>query len=248
MLGLRAASVAGRGPARSWQQDGLLIEDEGGRRLRGGGGGDEAKARLEASMRKAEAEVVRTQGMEVSLLVKSFFEAPVEAVLQRMAGAGGRRPSVAEAREVARRARAAGERAPPPPSTATSRAEAARAATAAAAAERRSRALEAELREVRRARCDAEERRRARLEGTRGGGGDDGGGDVQGDGGRGVQHRRAARRRAVATTTVATTTAVWTAAVLRRRLRQGVWRGAEGARLLVRRPEPAPARRAGMQT
>ena len=61
-------------------------------------------------MRKAEAEVRRTQDMEVSLLVKSFFEAPVEAVLQRMAGAGGRRPSVAEAREVARRARAAGER------------------------------------------------------------------------------------------------------------------------------------------
>ena len=49
-------------------------------------------------MRKAEAEVGRTQDMEVSLLVKSFFEAPVEAVLQRMAGAGGRRPSVAEAR------------------------------------------------------------------------------------------------------------------------------------------------------
>ena len=40
-------------PARSWQQDGLLVEDEGGRRLRGGGGGDEAKARLEAAMRKA---------------------------------------------------------------------------------------------------------------------------------------------------------------------------------------------------
>ena len=58
-------------------------------------------------MRKAEAEVRRTRNMEVSLLVKSFFEAPVEAVLQRMAGAGGRRPSVAEAREVARRARAA---------------------------------------------------------------------------------------------------------------------------------------------
>jgi hypothetical protein len=48
-------------------------------------------------------------------------KAPVEAVLQRMAGAGGRRPSVEEAREVARRARAAGERAPPPPRTATSR-------------------------------------------------------------------------------------------------------------------------------
>ena len=84
-------------------------------------------------MRKAEAEVRRTQDMEVSLLVKSFFEAPVEAVLQRMAGSGGRRPSVAEAREVARRARAAGERAPPPPRTATSRAEAARAAATAAA-------------------------------------------------------------------------------------------------------------------
>ena len=57
-------------PARSWQQDGLLVEDEGGRRLRGGGGGDEAKARLEAAMRKAEAEVWRTRGMEVSLLVQ----------------------------------------------------------------------------------------------------------------------------------------------------------------------------------
>ena len=68
-------------PARSWQQDGLLVEDEGSRRLRGGGGGDGAKARLEAAMRKAEAEVWRARGMEVSLLVKSFFEAPVEAVL-----------------------------------------------------------------------------------------------------------------------------------------------------------------------
>ena len=82
-------------PARSWQQDGLLVEDEGGRRLRGGGGGDEAKARLEVAMRKAEAEVLREHEMEVSLLVKSFFEAPVEEVLQRMAGASGRRPSVA---------------------------------------------------------------------------------------------------------------------------------------------------------
>jgi len=209
--------------ARSWQQDGLLVEDEGGRRLRGGGGGDEAKARLEVAMRKAEAEVMRAHCMEVSLFVKSFFEAPVEAVLQRMAGAGGRRPSVAEAREVARRARAAGERTPPPaPRTAPSRAEPARAATAAAAAERRSRALEAEWREARRVRCDAEERRRACLKGTR-------------DGAAvttrvamfratvvGVCSRRAARWRAVATTTVATTMAVWTAAVLRRRLRQGV--------------------------
>ena len=37
------------------------VEDEGGRRLRGGGGGDGAKARLEAAMRKAEAEVRRTR-------------------------------------------------------------------------------------------------------------------------------------------------------------------------------------------
>ena len=47
--------------------------------------------------------------------------------------------------------------------------------------------MDAEWREARQARCDAEERRRARLEGTRGGGGDDGGGGVQGDGGRGVR-------------------------------------------------------------
>ena len=43
-------------------------------------------------MRKAEAEVMRAHCMEVSLFVKSFFEAPVEAVLQRMAAvpaAGG---------------------------------------------------------------------------------------------------------------------------------------------------------------
>ena len=72
-------------PARSWQQDGLLVEDEGGRRLRGGGGGDEAKVRLEVAMRKAEAEVMRTQCTGAAV---------------RMAGAGGRRPSVAEAREV----------------------------------------------------------------------------------------------------------------------------------------------------
>ena len=41
---------------------------------------------------------MRTKDMEVSLLVKSFFEAPLEAVLHRMAGAGGRRPSVADRR------------------------------------------------------------------------------------------------------------------------------------------------------
>jgi hypothetical protein len=47
-------------PARSWQQDGLLVEDMDGRRqLRGGGsGGEPAVARLEAAMRKAEAAVL----------------------------------------------------------------------------------------------------------------------------------------------------------------------------------------------
>jgi hypothetical protein len=44
---------------------------------------------LEPSMRKAEAEVRRTQDMEVSLLVKSFFEAPVEAV-RRLLGQAAR--------------------------------------------------------------------------------------------------------------------------------------------------------------
>jgi hypothetical protein len=31
--------------------------------------------------------------MEVGLLVKDFFDGPVEAVLQRMAGSGGRSPA-----------------------------------------------------------------------------------------------------------------------------------------------------------
>jgi hypothetical protein len=81
----------------------------GGRRLRGGGGGGEpAVARLEAAMRKAEAVVLAQEGVEVGLLVKEFFDGPVEAVLQRMAGPGGRRPAAGEARGAARRARAAG--------------------------------------------------------------------------------------------------------------------------------------------
>ena len=96
-------------PARSWQQDGLLVEDMGGRQLRGGGGGGEpAVVRLEAAMRKAEAEVLAREKLEVGLLVKTFFDGPVEAVLQRMAGPGGRRPAAAEARGAAARARAAG--------------------------------------------------------------------------------------------------------------------------------------------
>ena len=47
--------------------------------------------RLQAAMRKAEEEVLVQEGNEVSLLVKDFFDRPVEAALQRMAGEGGRR-------------------------------------------------------------------------------------------------------------------------------------------------------------
>ena len=51
-------------PARSWQQDGLLVEDADGRRLRGcGGGGDPAVEGLRAAMRKAEAAVLEQEGM-----------------------------------------------------------------------------------------------------------------------------------------------------------------------------------------
>jgi hypothetical protein len=39
--------------------------------------------------------------VEVGLLVKGFFDGPVEEVLQRMAGPGGRRPATAEARGAA---------------------------------------------------------------------------------------------------------------------------------------------------
>ena len=55
-------------PARSWQQDGLLVEDADGRRLRGGGGGggDLAVERLRVAMRKAEAAVLEQEEMEVS--------------------------------------------------------------------------------------------------------------------------------------------------------------------------------------
>ena len=75
-------------PARSWQQDGLLVEDTGERRLRsgGGGGGGLAVERLEAAMRKAEAAVLEQEEMEVDLLVKEFFNGPAEAVLQPRGG------------------------------------------------------------------------------------------------------------------------------------------------------------------
>ena len=152
-------------PARSWQQDGLLVEDMGGRQLRGGGGGGEpAVVRLEAAMRKAEAEVLAREKLEVGLLVKTFFDGPVEAVLQRMAGPGGRRPAAEEARGAARRARAAGAagggRAPPPPRTLSVVARAAAAEAQATRAERAAAVLAAERKGLARARQDVVRRRR----------------------------------------------------------------------------------------
>ena len=152
-------------PARSWQQDGLLVEDMGGRQLRGGGGGGEpAVVRLEAAMRKAEAEVLAREKLEVGLLVKTFFDGPVEAVLQRMAGPGGRRPAAAEARGAAARARAAGAagggRAPPPPRTPTAVAGAAAAEVRATRAERAAAALAAEREGLARERRDVMRRQR----------------------------------------------------------------------------------------
>ena len=149
-------------PARSWQQDGLLVEDVDGRQLRrGGGGGVPAVGRLEAAMRRAEAAVLEQEGMEIGLLVKDFFEGSVEAVLQRMAGRGGRRPGVMEARGAARQARAAGGgRAPPPPRTPPAEAGAAAAGAQATRAERAEAALAAEMEGLARERRDTMTRRR----------------------------------------------------------------------------------------
>ena len=147
-LGCVRRVLQGEGwPARSWQQDGLLVEDMDGRQLRGGGGGGApAVARLEAAMRRAEEAVLEQEGMEIGLLIKDFFEGPVEPVLQRMAGPGGRRPGVGEARGAARQARAAGGgRAPPPPRTLPAEARAATAEAQAARAERTEAALAAEV-------------------------------------------------------------------------------------------------------
>ena len=72
-------------------------------------------------MRKAEEEVLVQEpgengGQPARQGHTDFFDGPVEAVLQRMAGEGGRRPAAAEAQGAARQARAAGGgRAPPPP-------------------------------------------------------------------------------------------------------------------------------------
>ena len=159
---VRRVLQGGGWPARSWQQDGLLVEDMDGRQLRGGGGGGvPAVERLEAAMRRAEAAVLEQEGMEIGLLVKDFFEGPVEAVLQRMAGRGGRRPGVMEARGAARQARAAGGgRAPPPPRTPPAEAGAAAAGAKATRAERAEAALAAEMEGLARERRDTMTRRR----------------------------------------------------------------------------------------
>ena len=111
-------------------------------------------------MRRAEAAVLEQEEMEVGLLVKEFFNGPTEAVLQRMAGPGGRRPAVAEAREAARRARAAGGgRAPPPPRTLPAEARVAAAKAAATRAGRAEAALGAEVERLAQARQDMMRRR-----------------------------------------------------------------------------------------
>ena len=54
--------------------------------------------------------------MKVSLRVKDFSDRPRDAVLRRLAGAGGRWPAADEAQGMARQARATGgTRVPPPP-------------------------------------------------------------------------------------------------------------------------------------
>ena len=81
--------------ARSWQQDGLLVEEVGRRQLRGGGGGEAAKAQLRAAMDVAEAKVREEMGIEIQLLIKPFFGQPIGHVLQRFAGSGRKPPTAA---------------------------------------------------------------------------------------------------------------------------------------------------------
>ena len=107
-------------PTRSWQQDGLLVEDgaaprqptRSGRRL--SGGGTLPIDRLEAAARRAEAAIMSEEKMEIAFLVKPFFEEPIDGVLRRFAGdGGGEGATVEEAREAMREARAAAQRGAP---------------------------------------------------------------------------------------------------------------------------------------
>jgi hypothetical protein len=115
--------------------------------------------RGDAQARKAEAAVLSRRGWRSACSsIKDFFDGPVEAVLQRIAGPGGRRPATAEARGAARRARAAGAagggRAPPPPRTLPAVTRAAAAEAQATRAERAAAALAAEMEGLARARRD----------------------------------------------------------------------------------------------
>ena len=125
-------------PTRSWQQDGLLVEDAGWRRLRSGAD-DDAVGRLQAAMDEAVGEVRREEGLEVGLLIKPFHGEDVGATMRRFAGPGGRIVEQAEADVMMRRARAARRAAPaaqaPVCELAALTAEAEGAETAAAAAE-----------------------------------------------------------------------------------------------------------------
>ena len=107
-------------PTRSWQQDGLLVEDGSARRLTRSGrrlsGGGEALPidRLKAAARQAEAAIRSEEKMEIAFLVKDFFEEPIDGVLRRFAGdGGGEGASVEEAREAMREARTAAQRGAP---------------------------------------------------------------------------------------------------------------------------------------
>ena len=111
--------------ARSWQQDGLLVEGEVGV--------EASKERLEGAMRKAEAAVAAgvtvggqmVAGLEIELLQKPFFQEATEPTLERLA-----RPRAAVTTED--EARAAAMKTQREPESTASRAAAAAAAAAAA--------------------------------------------------------------------------------------------------------------------
>ena len=85
--------------ARSWQQDGLLVEGQ----LRawecdGWSGNVSAKLRLESAMRRAEAAVAdsvtvdghEVKGLKVELLIKPFYQVAVGPTLARFARPGSK--------------------------------------------------------------------------------------------------------------------------------------------------------------
>ena len=111
--------------ARSWQQDGLLVEGEVGI--------EASKEQLESAMRKAEAAVTAgvtvggqmVAGLEIELLQKPFFQEATEPTLERFARPRAAVTTEDEARKAAMRTQRA-------PESTASRAAAAAAAAAAA--------------------------------------------------------------------------------------------------------------------